>query len=85
MSEVRRSEKVHSSLITIQLGKKGITDGFLEEVRRVLKKRGKVKIKILKSARTMPRKEIAEIIAKRTGAKISKIIGYTIILEEENR
>lgn len=37
-------------MITIQLGKKGVTEGFIEEVKRALNDHGKVKINILESA-----------------------------------
>lgn len=84
MHQMRRGEEIHTSIVTLQLGKKGLTENFIEEVKRVLKKRKVVRIKILKSAREIPKEEIAKVLSQKTGAKISKIIGYIIILEAES-
>lgn len=84
MSEMRRDKKISSRIVTIQLGKKGLSDGFINEVKRELEKNKIVKVKILRSARTLSREEIASILSTKTGAKIVKIVGYTIILVEES-
>ncbi len=67
----------------LQLGKKGITDAFIREVKNRLEKQGVVKIKILKSFRKtteLDRREIARLVADKTGAKLVEVRGYTFIL-----
>ncbi len=67
----------------LQLGKKGITDAFIREVKNRLEKQGVVKIKILKSFRKtteLDRREIARLVAAKTGAKLVEVRGYTFIL-----
>jgi len=69
--------------VDVQLGKKGLTREFLDEIRKRLEKHGVVKIKILRSFRkTLPtdRRELAKMIAKEVGAKLLEIRGYTFIL-----
>lgn len=69
--------------IDLQLGKKGITEAFIREVKNRLKKQNVIKIKILKSFRkstTMDRREIAKYIAEKTGARVIDVRGYTFIL-----
>jgi len=69
--------------VDVQLGKKGITENFIREVKTRLEKHGVVKIRILKSYRHvsgMDRAEIARVVAERVGAKLVEVRGYTFIL-----
>lgn len=69
--------------VDVQLGKNGITEGFIREVKNRLEKHGVVKIRILKSFRRisgMDRKDIARIVAEKTGAQILEVRGYTFTL-----
>ncbi len=76
-------KKRKAGKVDLQLGKKGPTPGFIEEVRRRLKAHGVVKIRILKSyARSVDsdRREIARQIAELVGARLIEVRGYTFIL-----
>ncbi len=67
----------------LQLGKKGLTKGFINEVKKRLEKNGVVKIRILKSfikSSMIDRREIARRVAELTGAKLIEVRGYTFIL-----
>jgi RNA-binding protein len=67
----------------LQLGKKGITENFIREVKNRLEKQGVVKIKILRSFRRsaeLDRRDIARIVAEKTGARLVEVRGYTFIL-----
>ncbi|MET1160592.1 MAG: YhbY family RNA-binding protein [Thermoprotei archaeon] len=69
--------------VDVQLGKKGITEQFIKEVKNRLEKHGVVKVKILKSFRRaseLDRREIARIVAEKAGAKLLEVRGYTFIL-----
>jgi len=69
----------------IQLGKNGLTDGFVEQARKMLEKDKAIKITILKSA-TRDRKEAKEIsekLALSLGPTYQfRLIGYTIVLKK---
>jgi len=69
--------------VDLQLGKKGITNSFLKEVKSRLEKQGVVKIRILKSfikTSDMDRRSIARNIANSVDADLIDIRGYTFIL-----
>ncbi|AFD00909.1 putative RNA-binding protein containing KH domain, possibly ribosomal protein [Methanocella conradii HZ254] len=66
---------------TTHVGKGGVTTTLIEEISRQLKDNKLVKVKLLKSAvEETPRKEIAEKLAKETGAELIEIKGNTVVL-----
>ncbi len=69
---------------TIRLGKAGITDGIVEEIKAQLDTRRMVKIKVLRSARHPGTdiKDMARDIADRCGGKVAQVKGFTIVLEK---
>ncbi|MBI2448998.1 hypothetical protein HYV49_01750 [Candidatus Pacearchaeota archaeon] len=71
--------------ITIQLGKKGITSGFLASVKNAFKNSDSVRITVLKNfCRDREKlKEINTSIINELGNKYtSKIVGYTIFIKK---
>jgi len=70
-------------IVVVRIGKKGLYDSVINEIKNVLKKHGIVKIKFLKSFREniCDRKEVAELLAKKVEAKIIGIRGYNVILK----
>jgi RNA-binding protein YhbY len=70
---------------TVQLGKNGITDGFIETLKNAFKKHDSVKVSLLKSA-TRDRKEAEETaknLCKALGKHYtSNILGFTIFLKK---
>ncbi len=69
--------------IDIQLGKSGLTEGFINEVKRRLKKQGVVKIRILRSylkSGENDRRSIARKVAELAGARLIEVRGNTFIL-----
>lgn len=72
-----------SGKVDLQLGKKGISNSFLKEVKSRLEKQGVVKIRILKSfikSTELNRREVARRIAESSGAELVDMRGYTFIL-----
>ncbi len=72
--------------VDVQLGKKGVTEAFIREVKNRLEKQGVVKIRVLKSLRRTLGIEIgklAEEIAEKTQSKVYEIRGFTFILIKE--
>lgn len=72
-------------LATFQLGKNGLTDNFLETIRKSFKTRENVKISVLRSF-SRERKEIkllASKICEKLGSNYTaKIIGFTINIKK---
>ena len=64
----------------IRIGKKGITEGVIQEVQILLKKDKIIKIKCLQSIPTESTKAIAKNISELTNSKIIEIRGKTFIL-----
>ena len=64
----------------IRIGKKGITEGIIQEVKIILKKDKIVKVKCLQSIPTESTKAIAKNVSELTNSKIIEIRGKTFIL-----
>ncbi len=67
----------------VRIGKNGISEGLINEVKRRLKTQGYVKVKILKNApeiEFMNRKDIARIVAEKSSGKLIDIRGRTFVL-----
>lgn len=66
----------------VQVGKAGITEAILEEMKVQLKKRKLIKIKLLKSAKTDNMKTIALNLATTLKATLVQQVGSTITLHK---
>ena len=72
-----------SLIATVQIGKNGITENFLETLKSYFKKHLSVKIVVLKSAERKKLKEYNEKILEALGKNYtSRIIGFTIIVKK---
>ena len=69
----------------IQIGKSGITPSLIEEIKKQLNKKHKVKIKFLPSSDRKNKKELAQTLIKDTESKIIQQIGFTLVLEEKRK
>lgn len=72
----------------LQVGKNGLTDGVIEQARKMLEKEKAIKVTLLKSS-TRDRKEAKEIadkLASSLGDKFQyRLIGYTIVLKKHRK
>ena len=66
-----------------QIGKSSLTPQSIEAIRAALKARELIKINVLKNCDD-DTKELAAIIAERTGAEVVQVIGKKIILYKKN-
>lgn len=71
----------------IQIGKNGLSEGTLEEIKKHLKKRKLIKIKCLKyylsvgeGTNKEKMRRTADLIAKETGAEVVSVVGFTMVL-----
>ena len=81
-------EHLHQRKAEINIGKRGIDESVIAEIKRRLEKKGMVKIKILKTgiiSSGLKRKELAETVAQQTGARLLGIKGRTFILVKEKK
>ena len=63
------------------IGKEGLKENIVKDIRTLLKKYGMIKIRLQKGSRIeKDRFEIAEELAKRVGAIIIDIRGFTVTL-----
>ncbi len=71
---------------TVHIGKKGVTDEVIREIRRQLEERGFVKVKMEKSViryLELDRREVAKEVAQRIGAELLEVRGRTFVLVDK--
>ena len=66
------------------VGKASVTPDFIEGIRAALEKRELIKVGVLKNCMDDP-KELASLIAERSGAQVVQVIGKKIVLYKESR
>ncbi len=65
----------------LRIGKQGVTDNVIEEIKRHLKKKHLIKIKLLRSfTENNNKKSCADEISKKTVSEIIEMKGNTIVL-----
>ena len=67
-----------------QVGKSSITPEYVEAVREAFNTRELIKISVLKNCLDDP-KEIAQIVAERTGSTVVQVIGKKIVLYKPDK
>ena len=68
---------------TIRIGKGGLTEGILDEIRNQLDQHGVVKIKMLGAfTDSNDRKAVAKELAAKVGAKLMHAIGGIVVLKD---
>ena len=67
----------------INIGKQGVTDSLVEEIKTQLAKHGVVKVRILGSARSKERKIIAKEVCGKTNSLLEELKGYTFLLAKK--
>lgn len=67
----------------LQIGKRGINDGFIMQLRDLLKQQSNVKVRVLKNARSSKEdvKRYAQELAKELSLSIAALRGNTFVLE----
>ncbi|MBD3354938.1 RNA-binding protein [Candidatus Woesearchaeota archaeon] len=85
MNKKRRLRKKAKALEPIiRIGKSGLTENLIKEIRRQLKKRKLIKIKLLRSAEEREnRKKFAEEIAEKTGSELVHHVGFVVVLHKK--
>ena len=82
----KKREESLVNLAIVRIGKKGVTASFIEEVSKNLKKKGSVKVRILKTGLgSYTAKEIAQNLAKATSSTIVQLRGHTFTLRKSKK
>jgi RNA-binding protein len=66
---------------TMHIGKDGLTEGLVEELRNQIKAHRLVKVKVLASSADMKR-EMAENLAQKAGAELIEVRGNTLLFSD---
>lgn len=66
---------------TVRIGKAGITDSVVDDVKNQLKKRKTIKVKFLPTAFNGNKKALAKELAQKVNAKIVHQVGFVVVLE----
>lgn len=74
-------EKAKQLEPVLRIGKSGLTEGVVAELKKQLKKKKLIKVKFLKSALVEKnRKELAKEVADKTGAELIHQVGFVVVL-----
>ncbi|QOJ79472.1 YhbY family RNA-binding protein [Infirmifilum lucidum] len=74
------------TVVTVNVGKNGLSERVLEEIDNALKSRGVVKVRLLKNFRETygyTREDVAVILSQRLGAEVIGIRGNVIALRRK--
>ncbi|HIV17212.1 MAG TPA: ribosome assembly RNA-binding protein YhbY [Candidatus Alectryocaccobium stercorigallinarum] len=69
---------------TIQIGKSGLTPDITKSVEEAYNTKELIKISVLQNCMESP-KEMAEMLAERTGSQVVQVIGKKIVLYKEGK
>ena len=68
----------------IKIGKNGLTDNIIEDIKNHLKKRKLIKVKLLRTfIGEKDKKQIAQEIADKTDSTIIQQIGFVVVLNKD--
>ncbi|MFN3383885.1 MAG: YhbY family RNA-binding protein [Archaeoglobaceae archaeon] len=69
-------------IVTVNVGKNGITESLLNEISLLLEKRGVVRVKLLKNSSMRNEKEkVVEELKEKLKCKVRDLRGFVITLE----
>ena len=69
-------------MVTIKIGKKGLTDNIIKEINLQLEKRGMVKVKMLRSFRSeKDKRELVDEIKAKVKGKLVDFRGFVLTFE----
>lgn len=74
-------DKARSLPVTCWIGKNGITDAAINEIKKIIKKRKLVKVRLLKNfAEGKDEKAVAKEVAQKSGTELIQSIGSVVVL-----
>lgn len=83
-SKIELRRKAMNLEPVIRIGKNGLTENTFNEIKKILKKRGLIKIKLLKNfIQDKNKKAIAREIAEKTDSELIQQVGFVIVLNKK--
>jgi len=77
-------EDIHELKPVIRVGKNGVTENIINDVKNLVKKKKIVKIKVLRSAlNSATMKDIADKIVEEANLKIVQLRGHSVVVSSE--
>ena len=67
---------------SVRIGKAGITENIIKQIKDQLKKKKVIKVKFLSTAIKDNKKELANELAQRTNSKIIHKVGFIVVLSK---
>ncbi len=67
--------------VTLHVGKNGITEALIDELKEQIRTKRIVKVKMLRSSGD--RKKLGAELAERTGAELVEVRGFTVVLRRK--
>lgn len=84
ISKIKLRSKAKTIEPIVRIGKNGLTQGTVNEIRLQLKKKKLIKIKLLKSfVQGQDKKELARKIASLTNSEIIESVGFILALHKK--
>ena len=71
----------HALEPAIRIGKAGITENVIKQIKTIMKKKKVIKVKFLASAIKNNKKELVKELAEKTNTKIIHKVGFIAVLE----
>jgi len=71
----------HALQPSIRIGKSGITDNVIKQLKTILKKKKIIKVKFLPSAIHDNKRELIKELADKTNTKVTHKVGFIAVLE----
>lgn len=79
--KISLKDKARGLEAIVRIGKNGLTESIINEIKKQLKIRKLIKIKFLKSAiEDKDKRQFAEDIAKQTNSELIDSVGFTVTL-----
>ena len=76
--------EIRNLSVTVQIGKKGVTDSSIQEIKKQLEKKKIIKVKILRSAfESAEKDELVNEIVSKTDSELLDKIGFVIVLKRK--
>ena len=77
-------EKAKTLEPVIRIGKNGLTESTIKEIKKQLNKKKLIKVKLLKAfINNKNKKEVAKEIAKKTNSRLIDLVGFVIVLYKD--
>ena len=73
--------KIHALEPIVKIGKNGLTENVINDIKTHLKNRNLIKVKLLRTfIQGKDKKEIAKDIANKTNSKVIQQVGFVVVL-----